>query len=285
MEAKKKKATNDDEVPNEAYQDSEVAREELYQLVKQMWQKGEVPRELVTTVFVMIYKKGDKNDKWNYRPIGLLSHAYKILSKLILLKIQPIIEKMLPDNQCGFRAKRSTVDSMTPINELFKRVLEEGRKVLAIFVDFKDAFSTMSHKFMKRMLKQIGVSKKVRQLFKSIYSQACGKIRQINADGTFTYSKLFEINRGVIQGDIFSPLVFTAGLAVICDKALIKEFKAKFSKSETCNLEIGEEFYADDACLCTELDHNSDTEMSPEEERNELIKIGQKKLNRFTEKC
>ena len=94
---------------------------------------------------------------------------------------------MLPDNQCGFRAKRSTVDSMTPINELFKRVLEEGRKVLAIFVDFKDAFSTMSHKFMKRMLKQIGVSKKVRQLFKSIYSQACGKIRQINADGTFTY--------------------------------------------------------------------------------------------------
>ena len=93
------------------------------------------------------------------------------------------------------------------------------------------------------------------------------------------------MNRGVIQGDIFSPLVFTAGLAVICDKALIKEFKAKFSKSETCNLEIGEEFYADDACLCTELDHNSDTEMSPEEERNELIKIGQKKLNRFTKKC
>jgi hypothetical protein len=52
---------------------------------------------------VPIFKKGDKTDCSNYRGISLLSTTYKILSKILVLKLIPFAEKITGDHQCGFR--------------------------------------------------------------------------------------------------------------------------------------------------------------------------------------
>jgi hypothetical protein len=163
------------------------------------------------------------------------------------------------------------------VSTLTEMVRREGRKVLAILLDFKDAFSTISHKFMDNTLKQAGASAKIRTLIRSIYTKAHGKVRDRNADGTYTYSDSFDINRGVIQGDIFSPVVFILGLAAITRKAVTSEHSAKVTTKS--GLEISDECYADDTALLAERTDCRD--MSDEQHRNELIKTGSSKATHF----
>ena len=56
-----------------------------------------MPAKLVEGVMVMIHKKGDCDDKWNYRPVCLLSQAYKLLSCLILKRLTPYMEQWIMD--------------------------------------------------------------------------------------------------------------------------------------------------------------------------------------------
>ena len=65
-------AAGSDETPIEVYIASPSAKQELYKLVCLMWRKEEIPSELVRALFVMLYKKGSRDDFSNYRAIGLL---------------------------------------------------------------------------------------------------------------------------------------------------------------------------------------------------------------------
>ena len=69
------KASGWDEVPVELYKNSKTAREELYRIIRMIYDSEIVPPELVRGVFVMLYKKKDRNNFSNYRAICLLCHA------------------------------------------------------------------------------------------------------------------------------------------------------------------------------------------------------------------
>ena len=78
---KKNKATGPDGIPAEVWQQSDVANNELYFFLRHVWEQECVPRSLVLCVFIMVYKrKGSRDDPDKYRALGLLNHAYKILS-------------------------------------------------------------------------------------------------------------------------------------------------------------------------------------------------------------
>ena len=72
----------------------------------------------------------------------------------------------------------------------------------------------MSHKFLDEALGKAGASRKTRALFRAIYAAAQGTVRILGSDGKFTLSKIFDIARGVIQGDIISPIFFIVTLKV-----------------------------------------------------------------------
>ena len=185
----------------------------------------------------------------------------------------------VPESQAGFRAHRGTRDATTILSLLMESALREGRKIIAVFLDFKNAFSTISHKYMDRVLKRAKVSTKIRTLIRSIYTHAHGKVRQQNADGSHEFSAAFDINRGVIQGDIFSPVVFIAGLAGIMDMALTPDHRAKLVRDGS--LTVGDECYADDTALFAELSKEESEGKTDAEIRNKLTKVATTKATRF----
>ena len=94
-------------------------------------------------------------------------------------------------------------------------VLREKCKGVMTFIDYLTAFDTESQLFLDDVLGAAGVSGKVRRIIQSIFRVAQGCVRTQNADGTFNFSDFFDIKRGVLQGDIFSPVAFIVGLCRI----------------------------------------------------------------------
>lgn len=76
---KKKKATGIDGIPAEAWKfGGQAVREGISELVMQIWEEGDIPKDWKTSVICPIYKKGDQERTENYRGMSLLYTAYKI---------------------------------------------------------------------------------------------------------------------------------------------------------------------------------------------------------------
>ena len=78
------KAVGKDGIPAEVWKNSQAAGNALFQFLKVVWDKEGVPPNLAVGIFVMIYKKGSPDDCANYRCIGFLNHAYKIITVILL---------------------------------------------------------------------------------------------------------------------------------------------------------------------------------------------------------
>jgi hypothetical protein len=71
-----------------------------------------LPDQWKESIIVPVQKKGDKTDCNNYPVISLLSTSYKILSKILLPRLGPYIDKIIGDHQCGFQQNRSITDKI-----------------------------------------------------------------------------------------------------------------------------------------------------------------------------
>jgi len=84
----------------------------MYDLLRQIWEEERIPEEWKETILVFIHKRGYMGMCKNYRGIALGNAAYKILWNIILGKIKAYIEKVMGDNQNGFRDGGSVIDNI-----------------------------------------------------------------------------------------------------------------------------------------------------------------------------
>ena len=164
----------------------------------------------------MLFKgKGSPDDPAKYRCIGLLNHSYKLLAHILLSRLLLPSEGYLQDWQAGFRANRGCRDNSMVLRTICEDMTRLGEKIAIMFVDYSAAFDTVSHKFIDRALKDAGASNKVRAMFRAVYSAATAYATAPTRDGKKINSPTFEINRGVLQGDITSPIYFILALELI----------------------------------------------------------------------
>ena len=210
---KHSKAPGLDQVPIEAYQASEVARCRLFALVKRIWLEEDVPEDMVLGVFVTLYKnKGSVDDMSQYRFICLLSHAYKLLAAYLLLRLLRDVEGYLPESQAGFRADYGTTDDIFALAVLMDHAIDEGSLLVSTFIDYVAAFDSVSHHFLDEAMAEAGGSDKCRSVFRAIYQKAAAVVRVRTSGGEEALSHRFGVWRGVLQGDVLSPLCFVLAL-------------------------------------------------------------------------
>ena len=188
---KKGKACGPDEIPGEVYYNCENAAHELFNLLKTIWEREYVPPDLVRAAFIMIFKnKGSPNDLTKYRCIGLLPHAYKLLSLVLLERIiMSECSDFLSDWQAGFRPERGCRDNILLLRVLFDQVIKENKKICVTYIDYSAAFDSISHKFVDRRLAAAGASRKTRAMFRAIYAAAEGMARVNGLNGKTMYSE------------------------------------------------------------------------------------------------
>ena len=111
---------------------------ELHRLTALIWREGKVPQQWKYAVNTVLHKKGDKTECGNYRGNSLVSHAGKVLLKVVARRLSAYCEAkgLLPEEQCRFRPDRSTTDMMFVV----RRLQEIGRKA-GVFLFMRGSFT------------------------------------------------------------------------------------------------------------------------------------------------
>jgi len=97
------------------------------------------------STFIPLPKKGDLKQCANYRTIAFVSHASKILLRIILERMRVKTETEIEDEQVGFRHGRETGDKITSLRVLMHKAREQQQPLYKCFVHFKKAFDSISH--------------------------------------------------------------------------------------------------------------------------------------------
>ena len=92
-----------------------------------MWKTQQWPQDWKRSVFIPIPKKGNAKECSNYYKIVLISHASKVMLKILQTRLQQNVKKEIPDVQAGFRKGRGTRDQTANIRWIIKKQ-ESSRK-------------------------------------------------------------------------------------------------------------------------------------------------------------
>ena len=116
------KASGDDGIPVELFQIlKDDAVKVLHSICQQIWKTQQRPRDRKRSVFIPIPKKGNAKECSNYHTIALISHAIKVMLKILQARLQQYVTCELPDVQSGFRKGRGTRDQTANIQWIIEK--------------------------------------------------------------------------------------------------------------------------------------------------------------------
>ena len=93
------------------------------------------PQDWKMSVFIPISKKGNAKECSNYHTIALISHASKVMLKILQASLQQYVNRELPDIQAGFRKGRGTRDQIANIRWIIKKARELKKNIYFCFID------------------------------------------------------------------------------------------------------------------------------------------------------
>ena len=166
---------------------------------------GKFPNLMKIAKIIPLFKKGDKLELGNYRPISLLTSFSKLLEKIIFARMTSFLKRydILSRFQFGFREKHNTTHALLSFIEKVALSIDSSSHTVGVFLDFSKAFDTINHDILLSKLSHIGVRGKALEWFRSYLSNRKQFVYLNEHESDFK-----EITCGVPQGSILGPLLF-----------------------------------------------------------------------------
>jgi hypothetical protein len=249
QEISNRKAPGDDGIPAELLKMGSTAIvKAITALCNEIWAKTTWPKDWKKSVYIPIYKKGDKKDCGNYRTIALISHASKILLKIIQKRIEPALERELAIEQAGFRRNRGTRDHIANLRWIMEVAREYKRDLYLCFIDYSKAFDCVEHSKLWHVLRDMGIPEHITILLRNLYDKQEAVVRTEAGD-----TEPFGVGKGVRQGCILSPYLFNLYSENIMRGADLEEAEEgiRIGGRKVNNLR-----YADDTTLMAETEED-----------------------------
>src|SRR5574340_113384 len=112
---------------------------------------------LEKSVFIPIPKKGNAKEGSNYHTIALISHASKVMLKILQARLQQYVNHELPDVQAGFRKGRGTRDQIATICWIIRKARKFQKNIYFCFIDYAKAFDYVDHNKLWKIPKEMGI--------------------------------------------------------------------------------------------------------------------------------
>ena len=194
--------------------------------------------------FIPIPKKSNAKESSNYCTVAFISHASKVMLKVLQDRLQQYVNHELPDVQAGFRKGRGTRHQIANICWIIKKARKLQKNICFCFLDYYKAFDCSDHSKLWKILKEMEMPDHLTCLLRNLYAGQEATIR--TGHGTTDW---FQIGKGICQDCILSPCSFNFYAEYIMRNAGLEEAQAgiKIAGRNIKNLR-----YADDITLMEE---------------------------------
>ncbi|KAH9138407.1 hypothetical protein AeRB84_017272 [Aphanomyces euteiches] len=196
------------------------------------WKTGRVSASWKVSVTELIYKKGDAMDPANWRPLALQSTLYKLFATIIKTRFSTWMEcnERLNNAQKGFRAFNGCHEHNFLAWSVMDSTRRKAKPLYAVWYDIKNAFGSIPHAYLWRVLSGLGIPDSFVALVRDIYSNASTVVS--TREGA---TPPLEQRCGVFQGCPLSPLLFIAGMTPLIEalQAMSTECGVELSRG-TC---------------------------------------------------
>ena len=167
----KNKASGGDGIPVELFQ---ILKDDtvkvLHSICQHIWKTQQWPQDWKRSVSILIPKKGNAKECSNYCTIALISHASKVMLKILQVMFQQYVNHELPDVQAGFRKGRGTRDQIANIHWIIEKTREFQKNIYFCFINYTSAFNCVDHKKLWKILKEIGIPDHLACLLRNLYA-------------------------------------------------------------------------------------------------------------------
>ncbi|KAL3681754.1 hypothetical protein R1sor_024710 [Riccia sorocarpa] len=241
MEMPKEKSSRIDGVMVEILQIGwEFMREDCLLMVQSFWEKKELIGKDSRGIIKLIPKNDRKHLLKNWRPITLLTMTYKIVAKIIAVRLKGMLPGIIDTQQTGFVAGRNIIDNILSLRLGQEWAQVTNQQAIFIKLDFMKAYDRVAHGFVWDTLSAMVVGLETLTRIQGLVS---GGSSEVHINGNFTVT--FRIERGVRQWCPLAPLLFAM-------RALWEEER----KGNIQGLNIGgghallHQMFADDTGIC-----------------------------------
>ena len=121
------------------------------------------------SVFTPKPKKGNAKECSSYCTIALISHASKVMLKILQPSLQQHVNRELPNVRAGFRKGRGTRDQIANIRRITEKAREFQKNIYFCFIDYTKAFDCVDHNTWK-ILKEMGIPDYLTCLLRNLYA-------------------------------------------------------------------------------------------------------------------
>ena len=158
----------------------------LHLICQQIWKTQQWPQDQKRPVFIPIPKKSNAKKCSHYCTIALVSHASKVMLKILKARLQQYVNQELPDVKAGFRKERGTRDQIANIHWIIEKAREFQKNIYFCFIDYAKALTVWITTNWK-ILKEMGIPNHLTCLLQNLYA---GQEQQLEPDMEQTGSKL-----------------------------------------------------------------------------------------------
>lgn len=204
---KNDKSAGEDKIFNEFLKNLDTdGLDILRKIINDTITSGKVPEAWRSSITTMLYKKGDKTDPMNYRPITLLNCAYKVYSSIQTDRLNEWIKRhnIINETQFGFRTGRDTSDAAIRLFACIENAMSTNKWLHIVFLDIAKAYDSVQHWALEQTLTAYGLCEADVHLIMDMVKGYTTKLMM--QEGTTT---AINITAGLRQGDGLSPILYS----------------------------------------------------------------------------